>query len=82
MKRVCITYHMKRENEVAETCITIPMEDRKAEELLATQEEWWQLMDGATLDVLLHKLSILQGYKYAVFCTAEEDVMRLRYDTI
>ena len=23
-KNVCITYHMSKENEVAETCITIP----------------------------------------------------------
>ena len=63
MRNICITYHMKRNNEIAETCITIPMEDKKAEELLATQEDWWQLMEGATLDVLLRKLSILQGYQ-------------------
>ena len=71
MTNVCITYHMKREHEIAETCITLPMEDGKATGLLATQGEWWQLMDGATLDVLLRKLSIMQGYKYAGFCTAE-----------
>lgn len=71
MTNVCITYHMKREREIAETCITLPMEDSKATELLATQDEWWQLMEGATLDVLLRKLSIMQGYKYAGFCTAE-----------
>ena len=73
MKNICITYHMEREHEVAETCITIPMEDRKAEDLLATQGEWWKLMEGATLDVLLRKLSILQGYRYSGFCMAEED---------
>ena len=71
MTNVCITYLMKRENEVAETCITLPMEEKKANELLATQSEW-QLMDGATLDVLLRKLSILQGYQFAGFETAEE----------
>lgn len=73
MRNICITYHMKRNNEIAETCITIPMEDKKAEELLATQEDWWQLMEGATLDVLLRKLSILQGYQYYGFCIAKED---------
>lgn len=72
MKNICITYLMKRESEVAETCITLPMEEKKANELLATQSEWWQLMDGATLDVLLRKLAILQGYQFAGFETAEE----------
>ena len=71
MMNVCITYHMKREHEIAETCITLPMEDNKAMELLATQNEWWQLMAGAALDVLLHKLSLLQGYMYDDFCMAE-----------
>lgn len=71
MTNIRITYHMKREHEIAETCITLPMEDSKATEFLATQDEWCQLMEGATLDVLLHKLSILQGYMYAGFCTAE-----------
>lgn len=72
MTHVCITYHMKREREIAETCITIPMEDGKAAELLATQGEWWQLMEGATLDVLLRKLALIQGYSFAGFCMAEE----------
>lgn len=73
MKNICITYHMKRGNEIAETCITLPMEDKKAAELLDTQEQWWQLMEGATLDVLLHKLSRLQGYQYVGFCLASEE---------
>lgn len=72
MKKICITYLMKRENEVAETCITLPMEEKKANELLATQSKWWQLMDGATLDVLLRKLAILQGYQFVGFEAAEE----------
>ena len=72
MKHICITYHMTRKNEIAETCITLPMEDAKAAELLACQEGCLQLREGATLDVLLRKLSILQGYQYAGFCIAEE----------
>lgn len=71
MTNVCITYHMKREGEIAETCITLPMEDKRATELLATQGDWWQLMEGATLYVLLQKLSILQGYRFDSFCVAE-----------
>ena len=30
MKHICITYHMTRKSEIAETCITLPMEDAKA----------------------------------------------------
>ena len=63
---------MTRKNEIAETCIALPMEDAKAAELLACQEDCLQLREGATLDVLLRKLSILQGYQYAGFCIAEE----------
>ena len=72
MKHICITYHMTRKSEIAETCITLPMEDAKAAELLTCQEDCLQLREGATLDVLLRKLSILQGYQYAGFCIAEE----------
>lgn len=71
MKHICITYHMRREDETAETCIVLPMEDENADELLAEQDEWRQLMEGAALDVLLRKLSILQGYQYDGFRTAE-----------
>lgn len=73
MKHVCITYHMKREGEIAETCITIPMEDMKADALLKNAEDDLSLQDGATLDVLLKKLSILQGYQFCGFCMAELD---------
>ena len=73
MKHVCITYHMKREEEIAETCITIPMEDKKAEALLKNADNYLSLRDGATLDVLLEKLSILQGYQFCGFCMAELD---------
>lgn len=75
MRYICITYLMERPNKVTETCIKIPMEDKKAAELLATQGDWWQLMEGASLDVLLRKLSILQGYKFAGFETAEETTL-------
>ena len=70
MTNICITYHMKREHEVAETCITLPMEDNKATELLTMQDEWPQLSEGATMDILLRKLSNIQGYQYDGFCTA------------
>lgn len=71
MKHVCITYHMERKNEVAETCITLPMDDSVAAMLLTNQGDYFQLMEGAPLDVLLRELSKLQGYTYAGFCCAE-----------
>ena len=71
MKNVCITYCMKRKGEVAETCIVLPMKDEIADELLARQDKCWQLADGATLNVLLHKLALIQGYQFAALETAE-----------
>ena len=38
MKHICITYHMTRPHEVAETCITIAMADGIAKDLLKKQE--------------------------------------------
>ena len=34
MKPICITYHMKNDTEVAETCVTLPMKDVIANDLL------------------------------------------------
>lgn len=72
MTKVCITYRMKRKNEVAETCITLPMTDPVAAMLLTSQGDSFQLVCGAPLNTLLRELSELQGYVYAGFCCAEE----------
>jgi len=64
---------MKRKGEIAETCITIPMEDKKAEVLSTNADNDLSLRDGATLDVLLKKLSILQGYQFCGVCMVELD---------
>ena len=34
MKKVCITYHMHFPGEEAESCITLPMEDEIADDIL------------------------------------------------
>lgn len=73
MTHICITYHMKRERELAETCITLPMDDFVAAMLLTNQGDCYQLMAGAPLMILLRELSKLQGYTYAGFCCAELD---------
>lgn len=77
MKHVCITYHMTRPNEVAETCVTIAMTDDIAADLLEKQEDsaYVRIRSHFTLQpipVLLNQLAALQGYDRATFCCAEE----------
>mgnify|MGYP004504696561 CR=1 FL=1 len=77
MKHVCITYHMTRPNEVAETCTTIAMTDDIAADLLEKQEDsdYVRIRSRFTLQplpVLLNQLAALQGYDRATFCCAEE----------
>ena len=47
-KNVCITYHMSKENEVAETCITIPMDAAVADDVLANQENSQYVKEGSS----------------------------------
>lgn len=75
-KYVCITYHMNKENEVAETCITIPMDEMVADDVLANQEKSQYVKEGS-FDItpvkrILSDLAELQGYRDAHFCCAEE----------
>lgn len=77
MKHVCITYHMTRPNEVAETCITLPLDDAIADDLLAHQEcsayvQGRERFSRLSIPGLLHQLAALQGYDTANFCCAEE----------
>lgn len=75
-KYVCITYHMNKENEVAETCITIPMDATVADDVLANQERSQYVKEGnsgiAPVKQILSNLAELQGYSDAHFCCAEE----------
>lgn len=77
MKHVCITYHMTRPNEVAETCTTIALEDSIAKDLLKNQEDSAYVVaprshKRPSIPALLNQLAILQGYVTAGFCCAEE----------
>ena len=80
MRHLCITYHMSKPGEVAETCITLPMEDDAAREILRFQDEVESMkqdyMSVATLEKLLQSMARLQGYERAEFCRAEEDSLR------
>ena len=77
MKHVCITYHMTRPNEVAETCVTIALDDAIADDLLRHQERSAYVQDHKrftrlSIPALLNQLAALQGYGTADFCCAEE----------
>ena len=80
MRHLCITYHMSKPGEAAETCITHPMEDDAAREILRFQDEVESMkqdyMSVATLEKLLQSMARLQGYERAEFCRAEEDSLR------
>ena len=80
MKHVCITYHMTRPNEVAETCTTIALEDSIAKDLLKNQEDSAYVVaprshKRPSIPALLSQLAALQGYDAATFCCAEETAL-------
>ena len=78
MRHLCITYHMSKPDKVVQTCITLPMEDYAAREILRFQDEIQSMkqntMPVATLEKLLQSMARLQGYEKAEFCCAEEDI--------
>ena len=78
MRYLCITYHMSKPGEVAETCITLPMEDDAAGEIMEFQDEIQSMkqntMSVAALEKILQSMAKLQGYETAEFCCAEEDI--------
>lgn len=76
MKHVCITYHMTKPNEVAETCTTIALDD----DLLRHQDRSAYVQGSdrfsrLSIPGLLHQLAALQGYDSAIFCCAEETTL-------
>ena len=65
MKYLNVTYHMSRKDDVAETCIRLPMTEDKAAAILAGGY-------NATLNAILLLLALLQGYTGATVCCVEE----------
>ncbi len=72
MKRVTITYVMENREERAETCVTLPMEDGIAEELLRNERWSIQLQQGRMVRSVLENMARLQGYEYEGVLEAEE----------
>lgn len=75
MKHICITYHMTRKNEIAETCITLPVEKHIADDILLNQGDSQYVGQGSfsitNIKIILNNLAELQGYVDASFCCAE-----------
>ena len=72
MKKVCITYKMRCGDEVAETCVTLPMTDARADSILTYGARSPFLLPGWAVFQALNELAAIQGYNYYDFCSAEE----------
>lgn len=74
MKHINITYHMENSDEVAESCITLPMTDDIADDILWMGENSTYLGAGHNGEVrrLLESLAAIQGYKYTGACCPRE----------
>lgn len=85
MKHLCITYHMtkikgKRADgspviEIAETCITLPMTNEIADDILRRQKESGYVDERTPglVAAVLKRLTFMQGYNKARFICAEPD---------
>ena len=74
MRKVNITYHMERGSEIAESCITLPMEDAVAADILKHGEDSAHLsmMQNGEVYRLLRSLAAIQGYEYIGACAPRE----------
>ena len=85
MRRVSIMYHMHIDHskpsddyphkiESVETCITLPMRDEVAEDLLKNGAESRYLCSMGEVRLILERISELQGYYYSGVCFIEEEL--------
>lgn len=73
MKKVLITYHMTNGEEDAETCVTLPMMDEIAADVLAQGEDSCYLgigIGGAVWGELV-RLAQMQGYHFTKVCKVQ-----------
>ena len=76
MTKILVTYHMtKGPHDSAETCITLPMDERHALNLMVRQEKSGLVFGPGRqrghLSIILNHLARLQGYSFAEFVCAE-----------
>ena len=74
MKKINITYHMEKGSEISESCITLPMEDTVAEDILKNGEgsEHLCMMRNGEVYRILRSLATIQGYEYIGACCPRE----------
>lgn len=74
MKRINITYHMGKTGEVAESCITLPITDDIADDILCMEEDSTYFGTGhrGTVRRLLENLAAIQGYTFIGACCPKE----------
>lgn len=77
MKYITITYHMRKPNEIAETCITLAVKEDVADDILRNQEDSQYVKENSfsitPIKTILSSLAELQGYSSVSFCMAEEN---------
>lgn len=73
MKHICITYHMERPNEIAETCISLPMLDEVAADILAHCDDSPYMASAGAVNTILEQLAEIQGYTLLGVCMAREN---------
>lgn len=75
MTNLCITYNMHNDEGVAETCVTLPMLEEVAEDILerGSDSEHLDSMRIGEVQRILKSLASIQGYTYDGFCCAERE---------
>ena len=75
MTNLCITYQMHNNEGIAETCVTLPMLEEVAEDILekGADSEHLDSMRIGEVQRILKSLASIQGYTYDGFCCAEKE---------
>lgn len=75
MKELRVTYHMSRPGETVEDCITLPVSDEAAREILPLKVDKYRFLCGdatARLSVIIYDLALLRGFENYEIRTVEE----------
>lgn len=75
MKKLGVTYLMSRPGETVEYCITLPVSDEAAREILSLNVDKYSFVqsdNAASVNVILYNLAYLQGYEDYDIRTVEE----------
>ena len=62
MKKICVTYHMERAGEIAETCIDLPLSEELADAIVRESHCAETAIGMAVIAQMVTALAYLQGY--------------------